>query len=117
MNKTFTIEQMIAEQVAERKAVLDSCDRSDSAKVLAEMAIHHSGSGAYAAAHLLMAMEYGTPFKFELLLSLDSTNRAHADIIIMGYRSHEVYPSLWMDEKGHKGSELIQSVRRKWIDE
>lgn len=109
-----TIEKILARQVAERNAVMESSNRGKSAHALATMALEHGSSSAHAAASLLLAMEHGKPFDFESLLSFDSTNRAHADLIMLGYKPHELWPSKWMNEEGYHGVDIMDALRDKW---
>jgi hypothetical protein len=94
--------------------VLRNSDRGKSAFILASMALEHGGDGSYAAANLLLAMEDGQDFDFRLLLKFDSANRAHADLVIMGYKAHEIWPSKWLDEIGENGDYILNKLREKW---
>lgn len=114
--KTVTIEQVLAKQEAERNKVLENSNRALSAFELATMALEHSGDGSHAAAKLLLSMEFGTGFDFMLLLKFDSTNRAHADLVMLGYKAHELWPSKWMDEIGENGTDIMKRLRDKWSD-
>ncbi len=93
---------------------MNKSNRAHSAKALAEMAIEHSGGGSEAAAKLLLSMENETSFDFQLLLKFDTTNRAHADLVMMGYKPHELWPSIWMEEAGLNGKELMSLLKAKW---
>ncbi len=115
--ETVTVEQIMREQAEERTQVMDTSNRANSAWVLADMALEHDGSGSQAAAKLLLAMEYGTAFDFRLLLSFDSTNRAHADLVMLGYKSHELWPSKWMDDLGKDGEQIMKCLADKWRKE
>ena len=112
--ETITIEEVMAEDAAKRAGVLDSSNRAQSALVLADMALQHGGDGSHAAAKLLLAMEHGKAFDFRLLLKFDSENRAHADLVIMGYQSHHLWPSKWMDEIGANGEQIMRDIFEKW---
>ena len=108
-----TIQKVMAQQAQERQAVLDNNTRGTSAHTLAQVALEQHGSGAVCAAKLLLSMEYSEKFDFELLLSLDTKNRAHADLVMLGYKSHELWPSKWMEEEGFNGREIMAAVRQK----
>jgi len=110
----IALKKITAQQEAMRTEVIDNSNRAQSAFALAEMALEHSGDGSYAAATLLLAMENGNPFDFQLLLKFDSTNRAHADLVIMGYKPHELWPSKWMDGIGKNGVHVMTSLAEKW---
>jgi|GEM_PF-2013585 len=112
--KTITIEEIMAQQEQDRADILENSDRGGSAWELASMALRYSGSGSEAAAKLLLAMEHGKPFNFELLLRFDSTNRAHADLVLMGYRPHELWPSKWMNDAGIDGAGVMRDLLEKW---
>ena len=84
---------------------------------LASLALAHVSTSAGAAASLLLAMQNGTRFDFKDLLSFDSENREHADVIISGYIPHDTYPSKWLDYAGYDGEEIIKSVWYKWGEE
>jgi hypothetical protein len=102
-------------QEAQRAEVMDKSNRAHSALVLATMALEHDGDGSHAAAHLLLPMEQGTAFDFRLLLKFDTTNRAHADLVMMGYRPHHLWPSRWLEEIGEDGTALMQALAAKWL--
>ena len=113
---TVTIEEIMARQEAEREGVLSNSDRGKSAYALASMALEHGSSSAHAAASLLIAMEDGKAFDFKCLLTFDSENRAHADLVMLGYKPHELWPSEWMNEAGYHGIDIMDSLRDKWAD-
>ena len=112
--RSVTIEEIIKQQEQQRLDVLNNSDRGQSAYALATMALEHMGGGAEAAAQLLLAMEYGKSFDFTLLLKFDSTNRAHADLVMQGYKAHELWPSKWMDAAGYHGIDIMDTLRDKW---
>ncbi|WP_152554247.1 hypothetical protein [Endozoicomonas elysicola] len=97
-----------------RELTLRNFTRETAAVDLAQMSLMHSGSGAQAAAKLLIAMEYGKPFEFQMLLSLDYENRAKADLMIEGYLPHDLWPSRWMSSAGVDGQGLMEKVFDKW---
>lgn len=105
---------MIAAEKAKYDEVFESSTRGKSAYILSLMALEHGSGGALAAAKLLLSMEHEQPFDFTLLLKFDSTNRAHADVILKGYRPCEIWPSKWMDEEGLNGAELLEALAEKW---
>lgn len=112
--QTVSMEEILADQEAKRAEVMNKSNRSHSALALADMALEHHGDGSHAAARLLLAMEYGTGFDFRLLLKFDSTNRAHADLVMLGYKPHELWPSKWMDDIGKNGEKIMQQLADKW---
>lgn len=112
--ETVSIEEVMAEQASKRASVMNSSSRAQSALALAEMALKHGGDGSHAAAQLLLAMEHGKAFDFRLLLKFDSENRAHADLVLMGYQSHHLWPSKWMDEIGATGEQIMRDISDKW---
>lgn len=95
------------------KVLLGNC-RGTAAHQLALMAIEHSSSSAEAAASLLLGMEHGSDFNFQLLLKFDAENRALADLVMLGYKPHEIWPSKWISEAGFDGESIMQSLREKW---
>ena len=110
------IQKIMAQQAAQRAEVMEKSNRARSALELANMALEHGGDGSHAAAMLLLAMETGKSFDFRLLLKFDSTNRAHADLVMMGYQPHHLWPSKWMDEIGVDGAEVMQNLAEKWLE-
>jgi len=112
--KTVSIEKIMKEQEKKRQDILKVYNRGTSANELALMALNHNGSGSECAAKLLISMEYGHSFDFQLLLSLDTKNRTHADIIMQGYKPHELWPSKWMDEQGLNGADIMRKIKFKW---
>lgn len=105
---------ILAKQQADYdKAALNST-RGQSALALAEMALEHGSGSAKAAAELLLSMEFESSFNFMELLTFDSTNRAHADVVMKGYRPCELWPSKWMDEEGQDGQAIINKLAAKW---
>ncbi len=111
--KTVTIEEEMAQQTAERDQVINNSNRGLSAYALAIMALEHSSS-AQPAASLLLSMEDGKPFDFRGLLSFNATNRAHADLVMLGYKPHELWPSQWMNEVSYNGIDIIDALCDKW---
>lgn len=112
-NEKF-ISNIVARQEAEYNEVKDNSNRGKSANALAALALAGRSSGCRAAARLLLAMEKGHSFDFRELLRLDSTNRAHAEVIMQGYKPHHLWPSRWMDEEGFDGSAIMQEVAENW---
>ena len=108
------IAEITARQDALRHVVMEKSNRALSALALANVAIAHRGDGAHAAAELLLAMEHGKAFDFRLLLQFDTTNRAHADMMMMGYQAPHLWPSIWLDNIGAKGEEIMQAIVEKW---
>ena len=106
---------MSERQAIERTKILEQSNRSHSALALANMALEHGSSSAKAAAKFLLSMEREEAFDFRLLLKFDSTNRAHADLLLMGYQAHELWPSRWMDEIGEDGAAIMQALADKWL--
>jgi hypothetical protein len=111
-----TFEQMQKVYEAERKKVLDNSTRGKSALHLAKMAIEHGGSGSRAAANVLLAAEYNdVGLNLIELVHLDPTNRAHADLVIMGIKGGDFLPSNWITgDTCEDGNELLLTVREKW---
>ena len=105
--------EVLAQEEGRRALVMNKSNRANSALALAEMALEHSGGSSEAAAKLLLSMEDEIAFDFRLLLTFDSTNRAHADIVMMGYRPHELWPSAWMEEAGLNGKEVMSLLKSK----
>lgn len=110
----LAIREVIAQQEADRERVLNHSDAAQSALVLANMALEHGGSGAEAAARLLLSMQYARSFNFRYLTAFDATNRAHADLVIMRYTSHDLWPSRWLNAIGQDGNKIIEDIRDKW---
>ena len=111
----ISIEALLAYEEKKREKVLSEYDRATSAEFLALMALEHNGRGAECAAKLLLALENETSFDFTLLLSLDSANRAHADLVILGYKAHDIWPSKWMVNTGiTNGEQLMADLKEKW---
>lgn len=108
------IQKIMDAQEAQRSEVMDKSNRAHSALALTTMALEHDGDGSHAAAQLLLAMEQGTAFDFRLLLKFDTTNRAHADLVMMGYKPHHLWPSRWMDEIGEDGNSIMKNLATKW---
>lgn len=108
------IQKIMDAQEAQRAVVMDKSNRAHSALALATMALEHGGDGSHAAAQLLLAMERGTEFDFRLLLKFDTTSRAHADLVMMGYKSHHIWPSRWMDEIGENGNLIMENLATRW---
>ena len=111
---TVKLEDYVQKMEAKRLEILKNSNRGKSAYVLACIALEHGSSSAEAAASLLLSMEDGKEFDFKKLLSFDTENRAHADLVIMGYKPHELWPSKWMSEAGYHGTDVIDTVRDKW---
>lgn len=112
---SITIEEVIQAEEKKRSKVLETFNRATSAEALAHMALEHDGSGAECAARLLLAMEHEQPFNFTLLLNLDSTNRAHADLVLLGYKAHDLWPSKWMTAEGiTNGKQLMADLKVEW---
>ena len=60
-------------------------------------------------------MEYSQPFSFQDLLSFDDRNRAKADVMLLGYKPHHLWPSAWITEETDRdGRKLIEAVKQKW---
>ncbi|WP_422139678.1 hypothetical protein [Endozoicomonas sp. ALC020] len=112
--ETTTLEHYIKKAQAKRSSILNTSDRGKSAYALASMALEHGSASAEAAASLLLAMEYGKAFDFVKLLSFDTENRAHADLVLMGYQPHHLWPSAWMDEAGYHGQDVMDTLLDKW---
>ena len=100
---------------AKRSSILNASSRGESAYILAKLALDHGSSSAEAAASLLLSMEHGRDFDFKKLLSFDTENRAHADLVMAGYKPHELWPSKWMDDAGYHGVDVMDTVRDKWL--
>jgi hypothetical protein len=111
--KTFNLEDMLLEQQQQRDLVLSNSSRGLSALALAKWALDEGGDAGLAAAALLLSMELEKAFDFRLLLKLDSTNRAHADLIMQGYKPHQLWPSQWIGEVGGDAS-LIKRVEEEY---
>ena len=109
-----TIQQIMDEQQQDRDDVLNNVSPQQAAFELAEMALEHGGSGAEAAARLLLDMEHGQAFNFRQLLSLDTCNRAKADLLMMHYMAHNIWPSAWIKEAGHDGQSMMMALAAKW---
>lgn len=114
MSTSMTFQQYEQREAAKRAEVLSTSSRGKSAYHLASQAIEHSGSGSETAASLLLSMEHGTPFNMQNLYKLDAENRAHAEIAIAGCVAHELWPSMWMNEEGFDGTDIMQKLRDKW---
>ncbi|WP_420588179.1 hypothetical protein [Bacterioplanoides sp.] len=109
-----TIKRIQARQEQRRLNILNHFNRGTAALDLAKMALEHSSNSAEAAARLLLSMENGTSFEFRFLLFLDVENRAKADLMTMGYKHHDRWPSKWIDAAGSNGKEIMNKVKRKW---
>ena len=114
--ESININEILAQQEKERIEILEKSNRAHSALALAKMALEHSGGGSHAAAKLLLSMQHGTDFDFQLLLKFDTTNRAHADLVMMGYRAHEIWPSSWLDDIGENGADIMNKLSTKWAE-
>lgn len=112
MNKA--LEVMMAAQKADRALVLSTSIRGESAFKLASMAAEHSSSSAAAAANLLLSMQDETPFNFLELLRFDPKNRAHADLVMLGYQASDFWPAKMMEDAGYDGVAMMQILRNKW---
>ena len=113
--KSVTLEELVQRAERDRAEVMNTYTRGQAALELAEMALEHGGSGSESAAHLLIAMEYSQPFSFQDLLSFDDRNRAKADVMLLGYKPHHLWPSAWItEETDQDGRKLIEAVRQKW---
>ncbi len=108
------IQQIMAEQEQQRQNVLKGTTPEKAAVELAQMALKHNGSGSEAAAMLLLSMEFQRPFDFTLLLKLDPFNRAKADLMMTRYKAHDLWPSVWMEDAGYNGKEIMQKLNAKW---
>lgn len=95
-------------------AVKNKNDRGHSAQVLTEMALKHNSGSAQAAAELILAMEYDWPYELSRLLRFDSTNRAHADVVLQGFQSCEGRPSQWITDNGAEGVALVRQLYMDW---
>lgn len=111
--KTINVETLMAAQQNQRDQVIKNY-RGESAFALACLALEHDSGSAYAAASLLLAMENGKQFDFKCLLQFDIENRAHADLVMLGYKPHQLWPSIWMNELGYPGTNIMSTLRLKW---
>ncbi len=110
----MNIAKLMARQEQQRLQTLNSFNRGTAAIDLAELALNHYSSGAEAAAKLLLSMEHGEAFDFRMLIKLDTVNRAKADLIMAGYKPHELWPSKWMTEAGRNGRQIMEVLGSKW---
>ena len=116
--KSVTLEELVERAERDRAEILANYTRGQAALELAVMALEHGGSGSESAAHLLVAMEYSQPFSFQDLLSFDDKNRAKADVILLGYKPHHLWPSAWItEETDQDGRKLIEAVQNKWSND
>lgn len=109
-----TIQQIMDEQQQDRDDVINNVSPQQAAFELAQMALEDDGSGAEAAARLLLDMEHGQAFNFRQLLSLDTRNRAKADLLMRHYMAYNIWPSRWMEEAGYNGKEIMVQLNAKW---
>ena len=109
-----SLQKYLARQEQKRQKILDSFSRGKAAYDLATLAMDHSSKSAEAAARLLLSMEFDKPFNFKFLLRFDVENRAKADLLMAGYRTHDLWPSDWMYKEAIDGREIMGKVRNKW---
>jgi len=112
----MTIKEIISREEKQRDDVMENSDRAYSAFALSRLAMEHDCDSSHAAARLLIAMERGEAFDFRLLLKFDSENRVHADLVIMGYCAHDLWPSRWLDGIGEDGSTIVKQLMDKWLN-
>ena len=109
-----TIQQIMDEQQQDRDDVINNVSPQQAAFELAQMALEDDGSGAEAAARLLLDMEHGQAFNFRQLLSLDTRNRAKADLLMRHYMAYNIWPSAWIKDAGHNGNSIMLELAEKW---
>lgn len=110
----MSIEKYLAEEKSRYDAVMKQSTRGQSAYHLITMALQHGGSSSRVAAKLLLSLEQGGDFNLQELVLLDSTNRGHADLLILSCEAHNFKPSRWITEEGHDGNLLIGKLKDRW---
>jgi hypothetical protein len=101
------------EQAQEREDIMNTSNRGFSALALANLALSDAGDESEAAAVLLLSMEERKSFDFQQLLKLNPKYRAHADVVMLGYGPHALWPSRWIGGIGQDCS-IIERIAQEW---
>ena len=98
------------------KADEKSKQRGPAALKLIDMALEHDGSGAKAAALIILSLEADNWFKFSAieLIKLDEEHRECANQVLLGVSSSDFQPSAWLKRLDIDVSKKIQLLIEKW---
>ncbi|WP_100913572.1 hypothetical protein [Pseudoalteromonas spongiae] len=105
-------EQLIARMKADEK----NKPRGPAALKLIDMALEHDGSGAKAAALIILSLEADNWFKFSAieLIKLDEEYRECANQVLLGVSSSDFQPSAWLERLDIDVSNKVKALINKW---
>jgi hypothetical protein len=90
--------------------------RAKSALALIDMALEHNGSGAKAAALIVLSLEADNWFKFSAieLVHFDAGYREHANNVLLGVEPSDFSPSNWLKRIDIDVADKVNELMKKW---